>query len=121
MLPTYCNPLCIEDAPSGRWLDARKGMKIKDNFKEFLLVNEKNGENLKKRAIQYIVEKYVKMTDITQVSVHKLRHTYATTMLSTGTLSLRETKERMGHKFESTTEIYAHALKSSQKNNPLFD
>lgn len=46
---------------------------------------------------------------------------FATTMLSTETLTLKELQDRLGHEKEETTKIYAHALKSKTQNNPIFD
>lgn len=35
MLPTYCNPLCIEELPLGRWLDASQGNENERNYSDY--------------------------------------------------------------------------------------
>lgn len=108
-----------------RWLEVRKTLVIKDEFKSYLLISTSGtgiGENLKKRAIQKVVKKYVELTEgVPNVSTHKLRHSYATTMISTGRATLKEIQDRLGHEHIETTEIYAHALRMKSQSNPIFE
>ena len=43
-----------------------------------------------------------------QLSVHKLRHTAATLMYSTGKVDVRVLKDILGHEQLNTTQIYTH-------------
>lgn len=65
---------------------------------------------------------FVKRSGLPKVTVHSLRHTYATLMIADG-VPLVVVSQQMGHKQTSTTEnIYAHAIASAQaKAAQTFD
>lgn len=77
------------------------------------------------RAIQHMVEKYIKETglDPKKYTVHKLRHTAATFMYQYGGADIRALQEILGHESVTTTQIYTHVrdeqLKDTVKSNPL--
>lgn len=49
------------------------------------------------------------------ISLHKLRHTYATLMLAIEDVDIKTVSELLGHSDISTTNIYVHALKTRKK------
>lgn len=56
---------------------------------------------------------FVKRNDLPPVTIHSLRHTNATLLISSGT-NLRTVSARLGHSQASTTaNIYAHAIQSA--------
>ncbi|NOU94198.1 tyrosine recombinase XerS [Paenibacillus sp. LMG 31456] len=67
---------------------------------------KKEGERMTKRAIQEMVIKYAKRFGKPFLSVHKLRHSFATDYYMRN--DLYKTQEQLGHASPETTQIYAH-------------
>jgi len=86
-------------------------------FKEFrpakwLFPGQTEGKPLARRTVQKIFENSVKRAGIVKkVTVHSLRHSFATHLLESGT-DLRYIQELLGHKSSTTTEIYTHVSKT---------
>jgi integrase/recombinase XerC len=81
---------------------------------EALLVNAKGGR-LSRRSIQRAVRRYLERVAADQdLSVHSLRHTFATHLLDAGA-DLMAVKELLGHVSLSTTQIYTHTSKERLK------
>jgi len=75
-----------------------------------LLLNAKGGR-LSRRSIQRAVREYLEKTAADQgLSVHSLRHSFATHLLDAGA-DLMAVKELLGHVSLSTTQIYTHTSK----------
>ena len=71
------------------------------------IANGKNaGSRMTKRAIQEMVIKYAKRFGKPYLSVHKLRHSFATDYYLRN--DLYKTQEQLGHASPETTQIYAH-------------
>jgi integrase/recombinase XerC len=81
---------------------------------EALLLNARGGR-LSKRSIQRAVRTYLEKTAADQgLSVHSLRHSFATHLLDAGA-DLMAVKELLGHVSLSTTQIYTHTSKERLK------
>lgn len=69
---------------------------------------------MRQRAVQKMLEKYMKEAGIENALVHTLRHTMATHHLAKGT-DLKTIQEALGHASLETTTIYLHTAKKVMK------
>ena len=97
------------------WLNIRSGLKIKEGHEDFLFISNR-GTNISKRRLQQIVEEYSEMAG-KKVSSHKLRHTFATQMVGSGTCTDEELQGMLRHKHKTTTELYRHTLEIGLKKS----
>lgn len=88
----------------------------------FLFEGREKGKPYDARSLQQVLKHAVAKTNIKKpVTLHWLRHSYATHLLESGT-DLRYIQELLGHNSSKTTEIYTHvSTKSLQQIKSPFD
>lgn len=90
--------------------------------KIWLFEGQNIGEQYSEKSIQSVLKQAIEKAKIKKpVTLHWMRHSYATHLLESGT-DLRYIQELLGHKNSKTTEIYTHVTeKSLQKIKSPFD
>lgn len=106
--PVYFRHEAIEDLTAYIALrDTRYKAPRKEKALFLAIANGKNeGSRMTKRAIQAMVIKYAKRFGKPYLSVHKLRHSFATDYYLQN--DIYKTQEQLGHASPETTQIYAH-------------
>ena len=100
---------------------------LRDYYKAFkpktwLFEGQEVGKKYSERSIQLVLNQAVEKAKIVKpVSLHWLRHSYATHLLESGT-DLRYIQELLGHSSSRTTEIYTHvSTRNLQQIRSPFD
>lgn len=90
--------------------------------KNYLFEGQFSGTMYDERSLQKVLKNSLSKAKINKpVTLHWLRHSYATHLLENGT-DLRYIQEMLGHRSSKTTEIYTHVSnKSIQKIVSPFD
>ena len=108
-------------------LSARLAEQIKDYLSRrkpvmFIFEGQRQGNPYSATSVEKIFRMACQKAGIKKdITLHGLRHSYATHLLEAGT-DLRYIQELLGHKSSKTTEIYTHVTeKSIQKIRSPFD
>ncbi|MES2588534.1 MAG: tyrosine-type recombinase/integrase [Bacteroidota bacterium] len=84
--------------------------------KAWLFEGQKDGEQYSEKSLQNVLKQSLIKCKISKpVTLHWLRHSYATHLLETGT-DLRYIQELLGHSSSKTTELYTHVSTKNIQN-----
>jgi site-specific recombinase XerD len=104
-------------------LSTHKSMHPRTQAHHYVFEGQHQGEPYSTRSLQQIMRRAVKASGIQKhVTVHTLRHSFATHLLESGT-DIRYIQGLLGHKSISTTTIYTHLTEQKVRNisSPLDD
>ncbi|MDF2159122.1 site-specific tyrosine recombinase/integron integrase [Algoriphagus sp. CAU 1675] len=107
---------------SGKTVEMLREYYLVEKPKEYLFEGMTKGQKYSPNSLQEVLKAAVHKARIKKpVTLHWLRHSYATHLLESGT-DLRYIQELLGHNSSKTTEIYTHVSQNSlQRIRSPFD
>lgn len=89
---------------------------VSDNTVEELFTNM-NGQPLTRQGFWKLIKQYAEAAKIKKdITPHTLRHSFAAHLLENGA-QLKDIKEMLGHSDISSTQVYAHLIKTKYSQN----
>lgn len=104
--------------PLQQYLNQARDRIVRRPSENALFLNRR-GERLTRQGFWLILKGYVKTAGLrAEITPHMLRHTFATHMLKSGRLNLRELQEFLGHASITTTQVYTQVQDSGPGDGP---
>lgn len=98
-----------------RYMEHSRPMLMRNKKHNMLFVNLR-GDPLTERGVRHILTKMVENASLhTKMHPHRIRHSFATHLLSNGA-DMRTVQELLGHQHLSSTQIYTHITKEHLRN-----
>ena len=107
-------PLSAESIePVHEYLNGARDRIVRRAGEPALFLNHR-GERLTRQGFWLILKGYVRAANLREeITPHMLRHTFATHMLQSGRLNLRELQEFLGHASITTTQVYTQVAEQA--------
>jgi len=99
---------------------------LREQYRQFrpttyLFEGQLPGERYSERSLQTVIKQAADRVGIRRtVTLHMLRHSYATHLLEAGT-DIRVIQDLLGHASIKTTEIYTHVARHTRPASPIDD
>jgi integrase/recombinase XerD len=94
---------------SRHYLDEVRPQMVMRHPEEQALFLNHHGERLTRQGFWLIIKGYARQASITDITPHRLRHSFAVLMLREG-MELRSVQELLGHAHISTTQVYSQVI-----------
>jgi integrase/recombinase XerD len=94
---------------------ARPHLMARHPEQEALFLNH-HGERLTRQGFWLIIKGYARQADITNLTPHMLRHSFAMMMLKDG-MELRSVQELLGHAHITSTQVYSQLARAKATSN----
>lgn len=94
---------------SRHYLDEVRPQMVMRHPEEQALFLNHHGERLTRQGFWLIIKGYARQAGITDITPHRLRHSFAVLMLREG-MELRSVQELLGHAHISTTQVYSQVI-----------
>ena len=100
-----------------RWLESYLALRrIKEDISVQNMFVTQRGRSLNRQLIHQMICEYAVKCDLTGVSPHTLRHSFATHLVQNNA-DIRSVQQMLGHADISTTQIYTHITSTQLKRN----
>ncbi len=89
------------------------GKKLNENDNTYVFISEYTAEPVLAGQSKRIVDRITKRTSLPKITVHGLRHTHCTILLSRG-VNVKVIAERLGNTHDMVYKVYGHVLKEME-------
>lgn len=106
------SPLALEHIKN--YIQSARQHLVRHHPDEQALFVNHHGERLTRQGFWLIIKGYARQANITDITPHMLRHSFAILMLQNG-MELRSVQELLGHAHIATTQVYSQLARETVK------